>query len=202
MAPLAARRTTATSSPIGAVSRNGSPRHAGCRRGCSTAGYAGITYPTEYGGAGLDLDHERVFLEEAAVYDMPTRELRRVAQHPRQDAAALRNRRAEGSARAADAPRGRDLAAAAVASRAVGPTSPALVTRADRDGYALRPQRPEDLEHRRAATPTSPCVRSAPTGTSPSTRASRCSSSTCARPESRSARSARWTAAPSSARSS
>ena len=38
----------------------------------SEGGYAGITFPVEYGGAGLDLDHERVFLEEAAGYDMPT----------------------------------------------------------------------------------------------------------------------------------
>src|SRR5262245_65945638 len=38
-------------------------------------GYAGITYPTEYGGAGLDLDHERVFLEEGTGYDLPTRDL-------------------------------------------------------------------------------------------------------------------------------
>ena len=37
------------------------------------AGYAGITYPPEYGGQGLTLDHEQVFLEESAGYDMPTR---------------------------------------------------------------------------------------------------------------------------------
>jgi alkylation response protein AidB-like acyl-CoA dehydrogenase len=36
------------------------------------AGFAGITYPTEYGGAGLTLDHERAFAEEALPYDMPT----------------------------------------------------------------------------------------------------------------------------------
>jgi alkylation response protein AidB-like acyl-CoA dehydrogenase len=36
-------------------------------------GYAGITYPSEYGGQGLTLDHERVFLEESAGFDMPTR---------------------------------------------------------------------------------------------------------------------------------
>jgi alkylation response protein AidB-like acyl-CoA dehydrogenase len=36
------------------------------------AGYAGITYPTEYGGAGLSLDHERAFTEECVAYDMPT----------------------------------------------------------------------------------------------------------------------------------
>jgi alkylation response protein AidB-like acyl-CoA dehydrogenase len=37
------------------------------------AGYAGFTFPVEYGGQGLTLDHERVFLEEAAGYDVPTR---------------------------------------------------------------------------------------------------------------------------------
>ena len=37
-------------------------------------GYAGITYPTEYGGQNLTLDHEGVFLAESAGYDMPTRE--------------------------------------------------------------------------------------------------------------------------------
>jgi alkylation response protein AidB-like acyl-CoA dehydrogenase len=37
------------------------------------AGYAGFTFPAEYGGQGLTLDHERVFVEEAAGYDIPTR---------------------------------------------------------------------------------------------------------------------------------
>ena len=36
------------------------------------AGYAGITYPVEYGGAGLSLDHERAYLEESADYNVPT----------------------------------------------------------------------------------------------------------------------------------
>lgn len=36
------------------------------------AGYAGFTFPVEYGGQGLTLDHERVFLEEAAGYHVPT----------------------------------------------------------------------------------------------------------------------------------
>jgi alkylation response protein AidB-like acyl-CoA dehydrogenase len=35
------------------------------------AGYAGISFPTEYGGQGLTLDHERVFHEEASGYAMP-----------------------------------------------------------------------------------------------------------------------------------
>ena len=35
------------------------------------AGYAGFTFPVEYGGQGLSLEHERVFNAEAAGYDMP-----------------------------------------------------------------------------------------------------------------------------------
>ena len=35
------------------------------------AGYAGFTFPVEYGGQGLTLEHERVFREEASEYDMP-----------------------------------------------------------------------------------------------------------------------------------
>jgi alkylation response protein AidB-like acyl-CoA dehydrogenase len=37
------------------------------------AGYAGFTFPVEYGGQGLTLDHERVFLDEAADYRLPIR---------------------------------------------------------------------------------------------------------------------------------
>jgi alkylation response protein AidB-like acyl-CoA dehydrogenase len=37
------------------------------------AGYAGFTFPREYGGQGLTLEHEQVFLQEAAGYDVPTR---------------------------------------------------------------------------------------------------------------------------------
>jgi len=36
------------------------------------AGYVGFTFPPEFGGQGLTLDHERVFLEEATSYDVPT----------------------------------------------------------------------------------------------------------------------------------
>ena len=35
------------------------------------AGYAGFTFPAEYGGQGLSLEHERIFVEEAVGYDMP-----------------------------------------------------------------------------------------------------------------------------------
>ena len=37
------------------------------------AGYAGFTFPVEYGGQGLTLEHERVFLEEANGFDLPNR---------------------------------------------------------------------------------------------------------------------------------
>lgn len=36
------------------------------------AGWAGITYPVEYGGRGLSLDHEAVYQQESAAYDVPT----------------------------------------------------------------------------------------------------------------------------------
>ncbi|MHB1445231.1 MAG: acyl-CoA dehydrogenase family protein [Acidimicrobiales bacterium] len=36
------------------------------------AGWAGITYPKEYGGQGLSLEHEAVWQEESAGYDVPT----------------------------------------------------------------------------------------------------------------------------------
>ncbi len=36
-------------------------------------GYAGFTFPVEYGGQGLTIEHERVFLEEAEGYDSPNR---------------------------------------------------------------------------------------------------------------------------------
>ncbi len=35
------------------------------------AGYAGFTFPREYGGQALTLEHERIFREEAAGYDTP-----------------------------------------------------------------------------------------------------------------------------------
>jgi alkylation response protein AidB-like acyl-CoA dehydrogenase len=36
------------------------------------AGYAGITWPAEFGGQGLSPAHERAFLEEAAGYELPS----------------------------------------------------------------------------------------------------------------------------------
>jgi alkylation response protein AidB-like acyl-CoA dehydrogenase len=36
------------------------------------AGFAGIAFPRQYGGAGLTLEHQRVFAEESAGYETPT----------------------------------------------------------------------------------------------------------------------------------
>jgi alkylation response protein AidB-like acyl-CoA dehydrogenase len=38
------------------------------------AGLAALTYPVEFGGAGLDAVHQKVFDEESAGYDMPSRQ--------------------------------------------------------------------------------------------------------------------------------
>ena len=47
------------------------PAERSLQRQLHEAGYAGITYPTEYGGQGLSAAHETAFLEEAAGYRMP-----------------------------------------------------------------------------------------------------------------------------------
>ena len=41
------------------------------QRALFDAGYAGITWPVDYGGQGLSPAHERAFLEEAAGYELP-----------------------------------------------------------------------------------------------------------------------------------
>jgi alkylation response protein AidB-like acyl-CoA dehydrogenase len=41
------------------------------QRALFDAGYAGITWPVEYGGQGLTRAHERAFVEEAAAYELP-----------------------------------------------------------------------------------------------------------------------------------
>ena len=38
------------------------------------AGLAALTYPVEAGGAGLDAEHQKVFDEESADYEMPSRQ--------------------------------------------------------------------------------------------------------------------------------
>jgi alkylation response protein AidB-like acyl-CoA dehydrogenase len=52
-----------------------SPEHLGTQRKLQRdlfdAGYAGISWPVEYGGQGLTEEHQRVFDEEAADYDLP-----------------------------------------------------------------------------------------------------------------------------------
>src|SRR5579875_2985176 len=62
-APQAARTETKTPEEI-AESR-------ALQRKLFDAGYAGISFPKEYGGRGLSAAHERVFREESAAYVMP-----------------------------------------------------------------------------------------------------------------------------------
>ncbi len=40
----------------------------------AAAGLAALTYPAEFGGGGLDADHQRVFDDESAGFDLPSRQ--------------------------------------------------------------------------------------------------------------------------------
>ena len=42
------------------------------QRSLYDAGYAGLTYPKEYGGGGVQLEYERAFFQEAKAFEMPT----------------------------------------------------------------------------------------------------------------------------------
>ena len=157
--------------------------------------------PKEYGGGGLTLAHEKIWREVKGNYPMPDSEfiishgmclpmLDRV-RHPRAEGAlprrqhlrqddvvpdVLRAGRRLRRRQPADQGRARRRRVGASTARRCGPRSPTSATTAW----------------------SSP----APIPTSSSTPASRCSSSTCARPASRSARSTRSTAARTSTRCS
>lgn len=63
---------------VGERSRSGesleerAARHRVLQRRLWDANLAGIRYPREYGGLGLTREHQAVFLEEAAAYELPT----------------------------------------------------------------------------------------------------------------------------------
>ena len=55
----------------GATATRPGPGRASCSACCTTAGFAGICFPREYGGLGLTPGHQRAFNDECAGYEMP-----------------------------------------------------------------------------------------------------------------------------------
>ncbi len=99
------------------------------------AGYAGITWPKEFGGQGLSPAHERAFLEEAGEYELPNFGIAggttfgvcapvMLAHGPTTSSAVT----CPGSSRATSS------GASSSPSRSPGPISPGVQTRATRDG--------------------------------------------------------------------
>ncbi|MCR5978399.1 dehydrogenase [Gordonia jinghuaiqii] len=56
---------------VGAGDHEAVERNRECQRLLFEAGFAGISWPTEYGGQGLSLREQIVFNEEAGAYDLP-----------------------------------------------------------------------------------------------------------------------------------
>ncbi len=67
------RASTTATATIAGLRR--SPRPSGSSARSHEAGLAGLTYPTEYGGAGLTRTHDRIFREEYAAFPDMTFEL-------------------------------------------------------------------------------------------------------------------------------
>ena len=141
------------------------------------------TYPVEAGGAGLDAQHQKVFDEESAGYEMPSRQFMvgigicapTLLEHGTEE-----QRRAYSPGCCAPTRSG----ASCSRSRARVPTSPAcrrVPSATAKSGWSTVRR----CGRRAPTTPTTACSSRAPTPTSPSTAASACSSSTCTRRGSR-----------------
>ena len=65
------RRRTSNRGPGAPRDRSTSRPSARSRPACSTPGFTGFMFPTEYGGQGLTIEHQKAFFEESAGYVMP-----------------------------------------------------------------------------------------------------------------------------------
>ena len=149
-------------------------------------GFAGICFPKEYGGQGLTPEHQHAFTEEVArlrdaglAADVPT------FGDPARRRSSTSAPRSRSSAHLPAILRGEELLGAVPvrAERRLRPRRRHHPGRPRR--RRVRPQRLEDLEHGRLLLATTRCAWPAPTGTCPSTAASRCSSSRSTSPASR-----------------
>ena len=159
------------------------------RRTLYDGGWAGITWPKEYGGRGGTAHRSScIFDQEQAAFDVSARRVRRSASAwpaRRSSPTAPTSRRSATSTRCSAATR---CGASCSASPAPAPTSPACATRADARRRRVGRQRAEGVDLgcalQRLGHPARPHRprRARSTGASPT------SSSTCARPASRSGR--------------
>ena len=154
------------------------------------AGFAGIQWPTEYGGRGGTPGMKAIYDEEMVRARAPRTVNPLGPGLPRAHRDGDRHRRAEeGDHRAAAAQRGHLVPGLLRARRRLRPGGAVHPRRARR--RRLRRQRPEGLDHQRR--PRRQDLRAGPhrARVGASTGASRCCSSTCTSPASRPARSSR-----------
>ena len=165
------------------------------------AGLIGIPWPREHGGQGGTLVQQAIAGQEFARARIPTLINHIGIGMCGPDGHRARQRRPEGALPRPAAARRRRLVPAVQRTGVRAPTSrrcapPPSATATTGSSTARRSGR------RSPTSPTTASCSPAPTPTGPSTRASRCSSSTCTRPASPCGRCARWPAARASTRSS
>ncbi len=145
------------------------------------AGLAGLAYATEYGGAGLTADHERIWRAGASELPVDDERVRHQPRHVPAGAQRVRHRRAEAPLHARQHRRPARCGARCSPSPAPAPTSPACRRRPS----ATATSGSSTARRCGPRSPTSPTTASsspAPIPSSPSTPASRCSSSTSTAP--------------------
>ena len=155
------------------------------------AGYAGITFPAEYGGRGLTAAHERAFREEAAGYVTPDLGVAGGVTFGPIGRSLLAHASPEFLER--HIPKilsGEEIWCQFYSEPEAGSDLAGIRTRADARRRPLDPQRRRRSGARARTTPTGRCASPAPTGTCRSTAASR--GSPC-RPTPRASRSSQIT---------
>ena len=175
----------------------------GWQRMLFDAGYAGINWPKEYGGRGATPTEQLIFLEETERARAPVR--RRELRRPAARRARRSSPRPPPSRRPSTCPRilrGEEVWCQGFSEPDAGSDLASLRTRADARRRRLRAQRPEDLDAASATSPTTASCSCAPTPTCPKHKGITWLICRWTRPASRSARSRRCSAPPSSARCS
>ena len=113
-----------------------------------TGGFAGICFPREYGGLGLDYEYQKAFDEESLGYEMPL-----ILNTPTFTicCATLLDTASEELKRQhiAAALRGDEVLVQLLSEPSGGSDLAGVITRAERDGDRWVHQRRKDMEHQR-----------------------------------------------------